>query len=127
MRDRTFLVLMEQLIMIVVFAVSSAVCLNIFVYSWQISRKSEAKYEAAFIAQSIAEDIKATDGTMLFTWDERNGAFYKEYSEEGRRYTAEIMADEDAEGFNKAEIKVIFEQEEIFSIPVAWQEVAEDE
>jgi len=127
MRNRVLLVLMEQLIMILVFSVACAICLNAFVFSWKTSKASEVKYEAAFIAQNVAEEIKATDGNILNDWDNKNGIFYKEYIENNRQYMVEVEFDEAFYSFNKTELKVFLKEEEIFAISVAWQEAAKNE
>lgn len=58
MKTRSPLVLMEQLIMVTVFALTAAICLRMFVLSDQISRRSSAVDRAVLEAQTIAEQIK---------------------------------------------------------------------
>lgn len=58
MRSRTPLALMEQLVMVLVFALASAVCLKVFVNADQISRRNEAVSQAALQAQNTAEMLK---------------------------------------------------------------------
>ncbi len=55
MRNRTLLSLIEMLIMVMVFTVTAAICLRAFVYADRTSRVSEEAAEAAVRAQSAAE------------------------------------------------------------------------
>lgn len=58
MRSKAPLALMEQLVMILVFALASALCLRVFVFSDRTSRRIEAEERASAVAQSAAEAIK---------------------------------------------------------------------
>lgn len=53
------LVMMEQMIMVLVFALAAALCLQAFVLSEKISKKTEAANYAAIETQNAAEQIKA--------------------------------------------------------------------
>ena len=57
-RSKAPLALMEQIIMILVFALTAAVCLQAFVYSDSLSRKSQNENLAAAHAQDVAEYMK---------------------------------------------------------------------
>ena len=59
MRSKAPLVMMEQIIMVLVFALASALCLQTFVLSGTISKKIEQENRAALEAQNAAECIKA--------------------------------------------------------------------
>ena len=59
MKSKAPLVLMEQLVMVLVFALSAAVCLQVFALSGSLSRTCEARDRAAVIAQNAAEALKA--------------------------------------------------------------------
>lgn len=76
MRRRGFLVLMEQLLMVLVFALAAALCLQAFVLADRISEGNAVRDRALEEAQSAAEVIKSCRGdgakaADLFggTWD----------------------------------------------------------
>ena len=62
MKSKAPLLLMEQMIMLLVFAFAAALCLQAFVKSDNISRRSEARDRAATLCQNIAETIRANGG-----------------------------------------------------------------
>ena len=64
MRNKAPLALMEQLIMILVFALASALCLRLFVYSDQVSVNGAARDQAAAVVQNAAEALKLSGGDM---------------------------------------------------------------
>lgn len=62
MRSRAFLPLIEQMVMIAVFAIVSAVCIGCFSLASSISTESEYKDDAVILAQNTAESIKQEGG-----------------------------------------------------------------
>jgi Tfp pilus assembly protein PilX len=58
-RSKTPLALMEQLVMVLVFALAAALCVQVFVLSDRTSRYGEARDRALLEAQSAAEALKA--------------------------------------------------------------------
>ena len=58
MRSKAPLVLMEQIVMVLVFALTAALCLRMFVLSGQLSRKYAATDRAVTEAQNAAEWLK---------------------------------------------------------------------
>ena len=58
MRSKAPLVLMEQLIMVLVFAVAAALCLRMFVGSDNLSRRYAATDRTVLEAQAAAEQLK---------------------------------------------------------------------
>lgn len=62
MKSKAPLLLMEQMIMLLVFAFAAALCLQAFVKSDNISRRSENRDRALQEAQSAAEVIRHTKG-----------------------------------------------------------------
>lgn len=58
MRSRAPLVLMEQVVMILVFALAAALCVQVFVYADRTSRYHESRDRAIVEAQNAAESIK---------------------------------------------------------------------
>ena len=59
MKNKTSLLLMEQLVMILVFALCAALCLQCFVAADRISRETGLRDEAVLLAQNTAESLKA--------------------------------------------------------------------
>lgn len=66
MKNSAFLALMEQMVMTLVFALSAALCLQVFVLSEQMSLRSEAQSHALIITQSAAEALKGSRGNLEF-------------------------------------------------------------
>lgn len=141
MRSKAPLVMMEQIVMVLIFALASALCLQTFVLSGKLSKQTEAKNRAAVEAQNVAESIKAqglnqyiqerkaqsvNEGFRIFFDEEWNTV-----SEAGKAvYYLDICPlNHDNEYFWRADI-VVTEQEgtELFRIPVAGQtEVTQNE
>ena len=59
MRSRAPLALMEQLVMILVFALAAALCLQVFVFADRISARNEETDRAVLVCQNAAETLKA--------------------------------------------------------------------
>ena len=123
MRSKTPLVLMEQLVMVLVFAMAAAICLQVFGLSDRLSKENEARAEAALLAQNTSEELKASYGEVLLDWEEADGIYYME--EEGYRVQVQA-AETEISGLRKVELQVWQEEEVLFEIPVAWQEVKGD-
>lgn len=123
MRSKTPLVLMEQLVMVLVFAMAAAICLQVFGLSDRLSKENEARAEAALLAQNTAEELKSSYGEALLDWEEADGIYYME--EEGCRLQVQA-AETEISGLRKVELQVLQEEEVLFEIPVAWQEVKDD-
>ena len=64
MKNKTPLVIMEQTVMILVFALAAAVCMQVFVYSDKLSRYNRQRDDAVIIAQNAAEMLKLSDGEL---------------------------------------------------------------
>lgn len=64
MKGKGSLALMEQIVMLLVFALAAALCLQAFVKSDQLSRRSEAADHAAVLCQSVAETVKNKSGDL---------------------------------------------------------------
>lgn len=62
MKSRAPLLLMEQLIMLLVFALAAVICVKAFVLSDRISREDSAREQAILQAQSAAETYKNYNG-----------------------------------------------------------------
>ncbi len=73
MKNKTSLVLLEQVIMVAVFAVAAAICLRAFLWADSTSRRSESIDRALLQVQNIAEYIKHTGGDLHACADEFGG------------------------------------------------------
>ena len=137
MKSKAPLVLMEQLIMLLVFALAAALCLQAFVLADARSRRAEARDRAAVLVQSAAETIRHSgglseaaaplgaayeEGALQLFYDENwnpvpSGGTYRVRAEELLTDLPQLgaarVAAETQEG----------EPELLFSIDIAWQEV----
>ena len=125
MKNRTSLVLMEQLVMVLVFALAAALCLNIFVKADQISRETARRDEAILMAQNSAQVLKACAGDaekaarLLGGQVTDTGLFVVKdgYTETVTFERSEIP------GLGLARIDIYLEEELLFSLQTGWQEV----
>lgn len=143
MKNKSTLVLIEQIVMVLVFALAAAVCMRVFAASERLSRKYEATDGAVLAAQNVAELLKA-DGIKGFT--ERTGAvqsgentwvvwYDKDWNlteDASAEFVADVTYTEEEAGFLfRAEIVIRTKDgTELFRLPVAGQaetEVVADE
>ena len=112
MKSRASLVLMEQLIMILVFALAAALCLQVFAKADTIAQQTACQDEALRIAQNAAETLKHTCG---------NG----QISVENDHFFLEIRQEEtEIPNFSKATVSVSCDCGAAFTLTTGWQEVA---
>ena len=141
MKNKTSLVLMEQLIMVLVLALAAAICLRMFVLSDRISKEQEAKANAAFLAQNTAEWLKNRGGKFSEMpegtgWQMEDNTWVQRYdknwqligisSEMPEEVSYELKIYEEIteiSGLVRVRIAVIDRAKELFEIPVSWQEV----
>lgn len=64
MKSKAPLLLMEQMVMLLVFALAAALCLQAFVKSDELSRRSEARDRAMVLCQSAAEMVRHSGGNF---------------------------------------------------------------
>lgn len=137
MKSKAPLVLMEQMVMLLVFALAAALCLQAFVKSDQLSQQGEVRDRAVTLCQNAAEAIRATGGDfpkaaeLLEATQHERDALTVEYQEdwtpagESMRYTLGVSRIEsDLPGLGKAAVWLRDEQgeAELFRLEVAWQE-----
>lgn len=120
MRNRAFLPLIEQILMIAVFAIVSAVCIGCFASARAISLGTEKKDTAVILAQNTAESIK-TNGLS-----EKTVVFYNEDmtvgdSKDGFMVVCEPLDDSNAL-LGSASVSVFYDEKLLFEITVRWQE-----
>ena len=125
MKSRNVLSQIEFIIMVLVFALSAAVCLKVFAYSDSNSERNETRDYAMVRLQSAAELMKNSRGDLERCVSEFGGhADEKKWElelEDGMKLTAEKQ-ESGNKYLGKAELKFYSSGEEICSLPVAWQE-----
>lgn len=138
MRKRAPLALMEQMVMLLVFALAAALCLRAFVKSDEISREVEARDRAALACQNAAEAVRWAGGNMeraaekLEAAEPEGSGLFQCYDgdwtvTDGKssvyRLTVEAV-DSGIPGLGKARASVVEEagQNELFRLEIAWQE-----
>lgn len=141
MKSKTPLSLMEQMVMLLVFALAAALCMQAFVLSDSLSRRAEARDRACLVCQSAAELLQRTGaageealsgaaaalgaeyvhGTLLqgYGTDWKPAA---EAEEAAYRLTAE-EEDSGQPGLGRARISVCDARTEevLFQLETAWQ------
>jgi len=138
MRSKTPLALMEQVIMVLVFALAAALCLRAFVLSDSTSRACEEQDRAVMAAQTVAEAVKLTRGDYAEAERMAEAAlenvdvvsFHSDHAESvpGAMRIIITPVDSDTELLGLAEISAQNETgDEILSLTVAWQEVSGNE
>ena len=144
MRSKSPLALMEQVVMVLVFALAAALCLRVFAFADKMSEKNAATDRAVTVCQTAAETLKMYGGDMahaqsaaaeLLGGRVEQGMWYVLYDENWEEvpdWTAAAYSlhaqgvPADVEGLWRAEVWVDTcgdTEETLFSIPVAWQEV----
>lgn len=143
MKRKAPLAMMELMVMIAVFALAAALCLQAFVKSDQLSRRAEARDGAAVLCQSVAEMIQHEKGDIVSALEKVSGVeaaqrkgfgFFVNYNENGEalagegsaRYTLRVMEQESGtQGLGKALVEAYAwnrgKMESLFSLEVSWQ------
>lgn len=137
-RSKAPLALMEQIVMVLVFALAAAVCLQAFVYSDSLSKEGELRDLAVTRAGQVAEYAKAAHGDLdqagqslaeCYAGDFPEGEKPRIQKEDGSfsvsypdGMTAAMTVETSGEYMEKAVICVTgSDGEELYEIPVAWQ------
>lgn len=135
MKSRAPLALMEQTVMVLVFALAAALCLRAFVLADGISRRVEATDRAVLWAESAADTLKARNGDLAQAAAELGGKLdgqcwtinldedWQETAEEPT-YTLTVQPVESNQPLlGRAQIDVTAESgDSLFSLEVCWQE-----
>ena len=137
MRSKTPLALMEQVVMVLVFALAAALCLRAFALSDRLSREGELRDGAVLLAQNAAEVCKAGGGdwdymeTVLggdalgYSWTVLYNERMEPVAAEEAAYEVVVRPETaEAPGLGRATVSV-FEMDGgdlLFQLPVAWQE-----
>lgn len=114
MKSRAFLNLMEQLIMVLVFALAAALCLQVFAKADSIAARTDCLDKAVLIAQNTAEGLKHTGDPATVDILPEDSHFTVDIREEAT----------DIPGFAKANVTASCDCGETFCLTVGWQEVA---
>ena len=144
MKSKAPLLLMEQMVMLLVFALAAALCLQAFVKSDGLTRRSEARDRAMTLCQSAAEAIrqsgdvetgltlacgtvpKQRDGFGFFVSYDENWEVLADEARSGSYTLRAMELDSDVAGLGKANVEAFRwnagTMESIFVIEVAWQE-----
>ena len=98
MRSKAPLALMEQLVMVLVFALAAALCVQAFVLSDQTSRRNEARDRAVLEAQNAAEELKSVHGefqqmTELYGGSWNGRLWGRSYDENWKKVIGVIYCD----------------------------------
>lgn len=136
MKNKAPLALMEQLVMLVVFALAAALCLQIFVFSGDLSRYSRARSQGVTVAQNAAEILKYNKGDLEACARQYGGSktengwqmgfdqSWQETSEEETAYLLRVTPVEEAEPLlGTAEVTVSRADGNVLvQLTVSWQE-----
>lgn len=141
-RGKAPLMLMEQVVMILVFALAAALCMQAFVTASLLSKRYVKEDRGANISQSVAEVIKEEHGDLEAAGQMLGGVCEEEtlflyYDEEWNpvseeksgKYVAQAQVIEKGTYFSQGvvQVKDLEKDEEIFSLDIGWQEVKADE
>ena len=137
MRSKTPLVLMEQLVMVLVFALAAALCVQAFTLADRRSRQVEAMDCALLEAQNAVETLKSCGGDYRETaelcrgtWDGAelcrfNNKDWKREQEGNAAYVLTVTPAKSEDALlGRAEVAVTDRSGELLcALPAAWQEV----
>lgn len=126
MRNKTPLVLMEQLIMLLIFSLSAAMCLRLFAAADQISHQCEARDYAVTLAQNAAEAVRHQKGDITAALGRDRLGYDATWTpcaaEEAVYLLTVTIEDSSVSGLGTALIQVQGETL-LFELRVCWQEV----
>ena len=140
MKNRTLLPLMEQILMIAVFALAAALCLQGFALANRISRDRQAKDTAVIMAQNAAEVLKSVSGDFdnactVYGGVKQGPNWYISYdadwtllnTQEGEVYSVQAFYREtDNPLLGSATICIREGNKIIYTLTVGWQEVPDE-
>jgi type II secretory pathway pseudopilin PulG len=143
MKSKTPLTLMELLIMLLIFSIASALCVQMFVKADGWSKENQIEDRALLSLQSVAETVKASGGNLDLASDLLDGIVLDDtlrifYDEMGQPVAKsdEAVYDIIVETFDSGEpllgtasvtARTLEEEETLFRITAAWQEVERNE
>ena len=139
MKSKAPLLMMEQMVMLLVFALAAALCLQAFVKSDELSQRSQRRDEAVTAAQSAAEIVRHCQGDLdrsaALLGAERHGgdsdgllvAYDQDWNiAQGtmRYHLGVVLEDSGVDGLGKGHVSMTEADngETLFELDVAWQE-----
>ena len=135
MRNKAPLAIIEQVLMLLVFALATVLCLKAFVWADTRSLESAQRDKAIVQAQSAAETLKSCGDYALSaelfggTWDENN--WIVQYDSDWNQTTSDgafILKVSPQESklkyLSTASVEVFKDDTNLASLHVSWQEVA---
>ena len=125
MKNKTFLPLIEQMIMILIFALAAAFCLQGFASADRLSKRQAVLTEAVVTVQNTAEILKSSHGDYDLAAELLTGTVTDtglQIQTEDYTLTA-TTAEEQLDSLASAKIKVLYKTETLYELTVSWQEV----
>lgn len=138
MKSKAPLALMEQLVMVGVFALAAALCLQVFVLSDRTSRRYTARDGAVTAAQNAAELLKSCRGDYEAAAEALDGVwngqmlgvhYDADWGDDGpdAYYLLVTPADSGQRLLGAADVTVYTaDGDHLVTLPVGWQEVEGD-
>lgn len=138
MKSKAPLALMEQLVMLLVFALAAALCLQVFILSDQMSRRCEERDRAVTVVQNAAETLKSCRGDLDASvgilggasdgseWRIGYDADWQQVPADQAVYQVLATPEQQAENALIGTAEVLaktVEGEQLFQLTVSWQEV----
>ena len=132
MKSKAPLALMEMLVMILVFALAAALCLNIFVLADRRSETNAARDRAVLAAQTAAETVKSCGGDMeraarLLNGRWADGTLSIPTNDMFTLSVTPVRSETPLLGTALVEARLHDGDTSLIQLTVAWQEVAEHE
>lgn len=140
MKSKAPLALMEQILMVLVFALAAGLCLQMFVLANQVMQRCEAKDQAVIVAQNTAEVLKLNRGdaqkceaTLGGQWDADawqigyDADWQEADCDEAEYLVRAVPVETDNPYLGCADISVqTADGDCLFQVSVAWQEVGDE-
>ena len=139
MKNKGVLVLIEQAVMLLVFALAAVLCLRAFVWSDMTSKEISARDGALIQAQNAAEVLKHSAGDFCVAAGQMGGSWdgetwvvlYDEHwnvTDDMHTYTLRAAsAPGGTEYLGRAVLAVYQDETELTVLEVCWQEVTDGE
>ncbi len=127
MRNKSPLILIEQVLMVLIFALAAAFCLRAFVLSEQLSLQTQQRGDAALLAQNAVEVLKSCGGDYEEAAVRLGGAWDGDcwQLEEEDLVLTVIPETCGTELLGRARVQVCSRAGDVlFTLPAAWQEVS---
>lgn len=135
MKNKGTLVLIEQTVMLLVFALAAVLCLRAFVWADTTSKEVVARDQALIQAQNAAEVLKGCAGDLNATVGQMGGirdgerwvVLYDEnwnVTDDMHTYTLHVVSGPSgSEYLGRADVSVFLGESELAALEVCWQEV----